>query len=155
MFIARRLPPLHRMKNQPMSYHKLLQDQIAKFFPDGKGIPENCRQLLDLVSDSYAKFESPTKCAGPEVASSEATELQSLHQSTLKLKGAIALLEPQYLTSLNTNYNELIKVLDRLDTYANNSAELKAELLRVKEEADTASRSKIDIITVMNHEIRT
>jgi len=138
-----------------MSYHKLLQDQLAKFFPDGKGIPENCRELLDSVSESYTKFESPTKCAGLEIANGDAGELQSLQQSTLKLKGAIALLEPQYLNSLNTNYNELTKVLDRLDSYASNSAELKAELLRLKEEADKASRSKIDFLAVMNHEIRT
>ena len=138
-----------------MSYHELLQDQIAKFFPDGKGIPENCRGLLELVSASYKKFESSTKCADQFDEITGDGDIHSSDQSTLKLKSAIALLEPQYLNSLNTNYNELIKALDRLDSHAKNSAALKEELHRLKEEADKAARSKIDFLAVMNHEIRT
>lgn len=148
-----------------MSYHKVLEKQIAKLLP-GK-CPEDAdfKAFLAAVSNAYTAFERDKKISDHAFSISE-KEYQEVtghlrqqdmirQQSISRLKAAIVSLDKTIVLDDDNDSDDLINFIAYLQFQITQTKELQEQLIEAKEIAEKAARAKSEFLSTMSHEIRT
>jgi signal transduction histidine kinase/CheY-like chemotaxis protein len=149
-----------------MTYHKLLEKQLAKHWPKGYEPDEQCANFLTIISNAYTTFERDKKISEHAFDVSEHEYQQVLkdlkveneirEQSVKKLKDAIRALDNNslFLQEENADSN-LIDVISYLEQQIIKTKELEGELVSAKIQAEQGAKAKSEFLSVISHEIRT
>lgn len=148
-----------------MSYHKLLDKQLKKFFPDSPEHTDSYKKLFDLISKTYQIFERDKELAEHafNISEKEYQEaLKDIHvQSEIKsrsieqIKEALKKLDEHAAIKLHHDRDELIETIDFLNEKINLSKRMEEDLHAAKDSAEKALKVKGEFLAVMSHEIRT
>ena len=145
--------------------HKVLQKQISKYLPEKYWSDAEMQVFFSMISGYYTTVERDKKVTEHAFAISE-KEYQTvvaditrkntiLHDAMLKLKEAIATLQPEAASAFDATGDDLSAVINYLMDLILKSKELEQQLIKAKDLAETASSAKSDFLSVMSHEIRT
>jgi signal transduction histidine kinase/ActR/RegA family two-component response regulator len=148
-----------------MDYHKLLDRQIRKTFPEEFLANPSVIEFLKRVSNSYESFEREIKISEHTFAISEQEykkitehlkqENAIKNESILQIKEAIRALDENSLVSLTDSNNSLIDVIQFLKEHILKQKQLEKDLVHSKEIAEKAANAKSEFLSTMSHEIRT
>ena len=152
------------MSDQP-TYHKLLERQLNKLFPERELLPEEMKTLLNTVDRTYKTFERDKQLSEHAFKISEQEYKEVLKnlkkqtdikiESVLKLKEAILSLDPTALGPVDESQDDLIGAVGFLKNQILKAKILETELIHAKVKAEKAATVKSDFLSVMSHEIRT
>lgn len=148
-----------------MEYHKLLQRQIDRFFPDEDSISPSLKEFLQLVSRTYQTFEKDkwlsehafniSEREYQDVLKNMRTQSERQNQSIAKLKEVINSLDPNASIPELHSDDELRSVVAYLEKQIAKSKALESDIINARDQAEKASKAKGDFLSVMSHEIRT
>jgi signal transduction histidine kinase/ActR/RegA family two-component response regulator len=148
-----------------MDYHKLLDRQIKKTFPEEFLANPSVIEFLKRVSNSYESFEREIKISEHTFAISEQEykkitehlkqENAIKNESILQIKEAIRALDENSVVSLTDSNNSLIDVIQFLKEHILKQKQLEKDLVHSKEIAEKAANAKSEFLSTMSHEIRT
>ena len=144
-------------------YHPLLQNQLVSVATTDLLQDERFHDFVLAVNQAYETYESDKKISQQAYLSyqlnltetnkklKEEFELKDL--SIKKLKYALNNISPKEVTV--TIDNDLLEIVDLLNSEIHKRKEVEQQLLLAKEEAEQASKAKTEFLSVMSHEIRT
>jgi len=148
-----------------MSYHSLLQKQIAQFLSAAEESNPAIVKLLTAINNSYSSFERDRKITEHAFDVSEqeyqraTKDLQEQNnirkQSISKLKEAIRALDPSAPQQFAEDNDDLIDIISFLEKQILKTKQLEQDLINAKEVAEKAALAKSEFLSVMSHEIRT
>ena len=148
-----------------MSYHKILEGQIARHLSEELKGSEELQKFLQHVSNTYTSFDRDKKLVDHAFQISEQEYLEATQNlqtqneirrtSIVKLKKAIVALEPETSSSFNTETDDIIHIISYLEEKIKKSKTLENELRSAKEIAEKLAHAKSEFLSVMSHEIRT
>jgi signal transduction histidine kinase/CheY-like chemotaxis protein len=149
-----------------MTYHKLLEKQLTKHWPQGHELDEQYANFLTVISNAYSAFERDKKISEHafEVSENEYQEVlkdlkiknEISEQSVKKLKDAIRALDNNSLFLQEENSDSsLIDIISYLEKQIIKTKELESELVNAKIMAEQGAKAKSEFLSVISHEIRT
>ncbi len=147
-----------------MTHHKLLQDQLNKYFDNQLPGDENLLQFINAVNESYHAFDKDREISEHDfiVSQQEFDEINTLlkeeielrKQSILKLKHTLREINPNEKDVFEEN-DDLIEIVDTLKLEITKRKEAEIKMLLAKEEAEKACLAKSEFLNIVSHEIRT
>lgn len=148
-----------------MSYHKLLDKQLKKIFPEETNHSPSYQKIFELISKTYQIFERDKELAEHAFNISEKEyqdSLKDIHiQSEIKsrsieqIKEALKKLDEHAAIKLHHDRDELIETIDFLNEKINLAKQMEEDLHTAKDSAEKALKVKGEFLAVMSHEIRT
>lgn len=148
-----------------MDYHKLLQRQIDRFFPNEEEITPSIKEFLQLISRTYQTFEKDkwlsehafniSEREYQDVLKNLRTQSENQNQSIARLKEVINSLDPNASIPEMQSDDELRSVVAYLEKQIAKSKALETAIINARDQAEKASKAKGDFLSVMSHEIRT
>lgn len=148
-----------------MPFHKLLTRQLNKYLHPVQQNDPAIQGFLQAVSDSYASFDrdrelaehafqiSEEEYADINTRLKEAIELK--RHSIVRLKEMLGKLIQDDAHLLNEQNEDLLEIVDLILREIKKREQVEQELRLAKIEAEKASHSKSDFLSIMSHEIRT
>lgn len=153
------------MAEEVHSFHKLLEKQLTKLYPNREEISGDVLRMLQVVDKTYKTFERDKQLSEhafniseleyKEVLKNLKKQTEIKLESIQKLKEAILSLDPEALPPLDQQQDDLIGVVGFLKNQILKTKQLESELIQAKVTAENAARVKSDFLSVMSHEIRT
>jgi signal transduction histidine kinase len=147
-----------------MIHHKLLHQQLKKYFGNQLPGDEKVLQFIGAINESYHAFDksrelsdhnfSVNKQEFDEINALLKEEIELRKQSILKLKYALRELNPDEIAGMIEN-DDLAEIVDTLKQEIAKRKEAEIKMLLAKEEADKALQAKSEFLNIMSHEIRT
>jgi signal transduction histidine kinase/ActR/RegA family two-component response regulator len=148
-----------------MEYHRILKNQIDRFFR-GRNLDDECFALfLESVNNTYVSMEQDKQMADhvfsisereyQEVLEDLRVEMNIKLQSINKLKEAIRTLAENDNIDFSDNENDIISIINFLKEQIEKTKALEQELIASKNIAEHALKAKSEFLAVMSHEIRT
>ena len=148
------------------NYHPLLTKQISKFLNEETLQRNDLQKFVRVINESYLNFERDkelfehsSKLNEKEYASINQKLKDEIDQRKLsveKLIEAIYSLEIKGdISDKSLDHDNLIGLVDVLQTQIDNRKEIEGQLRAAKEIAEHATLAKSEFLSMMSHEIRT
>lgn len=148
-----------------METHHLLEHQIKRYLGSSTEIPDQFRELLQVVSRTYKTFERDKKLSEhafmiserdyQEVLKNISEQYEIRDKSIARLKDTISSLMPEQKASFDNSPDDLLGIISYLEVMLRQMKEMENELIQAKVQAESASKAKGEFLSVMSHEIRT
>ncbi len=148
-----------------MPDHKLLNRQLKKYSTPDLIANKHFVRFIDAVNDSYAAYDRDKELSDHAFMVSqqefgeinqrlkEEVELRKL--SIKKLKETFNNIKADNGEQFDGNDDDLLEIVDLLNEEITRRKEVELQLLIAKDEAEKASLSKSEFLSIISHEIRT
>jgi signal transduction histidine kinase len=148
------------------SSHPLLTKQVSKFLKETTLQQNDLKKFIKVVNESYLNFERDKELFEHSSRLNEKEyaainkrlkdEIVQRKMSVEKLIDAIYSLEiKDDISKKSLDPNNLIGLVDVLQTQIDNRKEIEGQLRAAKEVAEHATMAKSEFLSMMSHEIRT